>query len=58
MTITKNESNSKIKRLEFLLDQALDEDEKGDVESALPLYLEAIETGLEIVSFFLYFNKI
>lgn len=47
--IAQNESDSSIKRLEFLLGQALDEDEEGNIESALQLYMEAIETGLEIV---------
>ena len=53
-----DESNCSIERLEFLLREALDEDEDGDVEDALALYLEAIETGLKIVSFFLLLNNL
>lgn len=44
-----DESNCSIERLEFLLREALDQDEEGDVADALPLYLEAVETGLKIV---------
>lgn len=43
-----DESNCSIERLEFLLREALDQDEEGDVADALPLYLEAVETGLKI----------
>ena len=46
-----DESNCTIERLEFLLREALDEDEDDDVEDALILYMEAVETGLKIVSF-------
>lgn len=44
------DSSSSIERLEFLLNEALDEDEDDDAESALALYTEAVETGLKIVS--------
>ncbi|KPM11093.1 calpain-7-like protein [Sarcoptes scabiei] len=43
----KEESDCSVQRLEFLLKEALDEDEEGDTDEALPLYLEAIETGLK-----------
>ena len=47
---TEDDSCSSIERLEFLLNEALDEDEDDDTESALALYMEAVETGLKIVS--------
>lgn len=45
-----NDPSSSIERLEFLLNEALNEDEDDDVESALALYTESVETGLKIVS--------
>lgn len=45
-----NESNYTIERLEFLLREALDEDEDDNVEEASALYMEAVETGLKVVS--------
>lgn len=45
----KDESDCSVQRLEFLLKEALDEDEEGDTHEALPLYLLAIETGLKAV---------
>lgn len=47
----KEESDCSVQRLEFLLKEALDEDEEGDMDEALPLYLEAIETGLKAVEY-------
>ena len=49
-----DESNYSIDRLEFLLREALDEDEDNNSAEALSLYMEAVETGLKIVksSFF------
>ena len=35
--------------MEFLLEQALSEDEKGNIEAALPLYTDVIELCLERV---------
>nr|XP_027199155.1 calpain-7-like [Dermatophagoides pteronyssinus] len=43
----KDESDCSVQRLEFLLKEALNEDEEGDTDEALPLYLMAIETGLK-----------
>lgn len=44
-----------MQRLEFLLKEALKEDEEGDTDEALPLYLMAIETGLKAVCIYDYF---
>lgn len=45
----KDESDCSVQRLEFLLKEALNEDEEGDTDEALPLYLMAVETGLKAV---------
>ena len=51
----KDESDCSVQRLEFLLKEALKEDEEGDTDEALPLYLMAIETGLKAVCIYDYF---
>lgn len=44
-----SESEINIGKLEFLLNEALDEDEQNKYDEALENYLQAVETGLEIV---------
>jgi hypothetical protein len=39
-----------LERARFLLSEALDEDEKGDVDMAIELYSSAVELCLKIVS--------
>lgn len=45
-----SESSRNIQHLEFLLNQALDEDEQDNLDEALENYMEAVETGLSIAS--------
>ena len=39
-----------LERARFLLSEALDEDEKGDVEDAIDLYTQAVELCIKVVS--------
>lgn len=39
-----------LERARFLLTEALDEDEKGDMQDAIDLYTEAVELCIKIVS--------
>ena len=46
----KNEQKQELERAEFLLKQGLDEDEAGNEEEAVELYLQAAELCLKAVS--------
>jgi calpain-7 len=57
----KNEQLSKLERAEFLMREALDEDQDMNYENAIELYTEAIDLCLKAVSFalntlFIYFQ--
>lgn len=47
----KNEQKLELDRAEFLLKQGLDEDESGNEEEAVELYLQAAELCLKAVSY-------
>eukprot|EP00794_Sanderia_malayensis_P003110 gene3110-3578_t len=49
-TVSQTDHQKEVKRAEFLLKQALEEDENERPEQALPLYTDAVEFCLEVVS--------
>lgn len=51
----KNEQKLELDRAEFLLRQGLDEDEAGNEEEAIELYLQAAELCLKAVSIYFPF---
>lgn len=44
-----NEEQSDVKRAEFMLREAMEDDEAGDIESAVEQYMEAVELCLKAV---------